>query len=244
MKLPARMRLQRMIALASDLSRRAAEESIAGGEVAVNGETVTKLGTTVDPANDRVTLRGVPLAISLRRTYLAFFKPKNVLVTKSDPKGRPTIWGSLKEWKGKLNSVGRLDFESEGLILLTDDGDFLNMLTHPRHEVWKAYRVRVKGEPKAAEMKQLADGVMLKDGRTLPARVKRVDRGGPNALIEISIREGRNRQVRRMFDAVGHRVIGLRRVSIGPVRLGRLKEGKWRYLSGKEIAELKARAKV
>ena len=166
-----------------------------------------------------------------------------MLVTKSDPQGRPIIWDGLAQWKDKLNSVGRLDFESDGLILLTDDGDFLNLLTHPKHEVWKVYRVRVKGEPTREELQTLKDGVKLTDGKTLPARVKRVDRGGTNALVEISIREGRNRQVRRMCDAIGHPVIKLRRIAIGPVRLGRLVEGKWRHLKGNEVAQLIAQSK-
>ena len=238
MKLPDRMRLQRMIALASELSRRAAEEAIANGDVAVNGEVVTKPGTTVDPRQDRVELRGRPISIQARRTYLAFFKPRDVLVTKSDPHGRPTIWDSLAEWKGKLNSVGRLDFESDGLILLSDDGDFINQLTHPKHEVWKVYRVRVKGEPTGEDVRRLKEGIKLSDGKALPARVKRVDKGGPNALMEIAIREGRNRQVRRMCDAIGCPVIRLRRIAIGPIRLGSLRTGKWRHLKAKEITKL------
>ena len=226
MKLPQKMRLQRMIALASDLSRRAAEDAIERGDVTVNGTVVTKLGTIADPLNDRVCLKGELLNLDVRRNYLAYFKPRNVMVTKSDPEGRTTIWDGLREWKGKLNSVGRLDFDSDGLLLLTDDGDFLNLLTHPKHEIWKVYRARVKGEPNPDAMKKLKEGVTLTDGKTLPAMVKRVDKGGPNAIVEVSIREGKNRQVRRMFDAIGHSVIKLRRIAIGSIRLGRLTEGK------------------
>jgi len=232
-----------MIALASDLSRRAAEDAISRGEVKVNGEVVTTLGSTVDPRRAIVTLSGKPLTLKLKRNYLAYFKPRDVLVTKSDPQGRPTIWDGLAQWKDKLNSVGRLDFESDGLLLLTDDGDFLNLLTHPKHEVWKVYRVRVKGEPSREQLQRLRDGVEIEDGKTLPARVKRVDKGGTNALIEISIREGRNRQVRRMCEAIGHPVIKLRRVAIGPIRLGGLKEGKWRHLRANEVAQLIAESK-
>lgn len=243
MKLPETMRLQRMIALASDLSRRAAEDAISHGEVTVDGEVVTTLGTTVDPRRAIVMVGGKPLSLKLQRNYLAYFKPRDVLVTKSDPHGRPTIWEGLAQWKGKLNSVGRLDFESDGLLLLTDDGDFMNLLTHPKHEVWKIYRVRVKGEPTRDKLQALKDGVKLSDGKTLPAKVKRVDHGGTNALLEIAIREGRNRQIRRMCDAIGHHVIKLRRVAIGPVRLGRLQVGKWRHLKGKEVAQLIAESK-
>lgn len=232
------MRLQRMIALSSDLSRRAAEEAISRGEVTVNGEVVTALGTTVDPLKDRVELCGNPLKISARRTYLAFFKPRDVLVTKSDPHHRPTIWDQLGELKRTLNAVGRLDFESDGLLLLSDDGNFINRLTHPKHEVWKIYHVRVKGVPDAPGMTALANGIELDDGMTLPARVKRLDKGTVNALLEIGIREGRNRQVRRMCDAVGCPVIKLRRVAIGPVQLGRLRPGRHRSLTAEEVEKL------
>ncbi|MFH1830562.1 MAG: pseudouridine synthase [Pseudomonadota bacterium] len=233
--MPTKIRLQRMIALSSELSRRSAEAAIKRGEVTVNGRVTTELGTSVDPLRDKVCLNGSPLFFKARRNYLAFFKPRNVLVTKHDPQSRPTIWDGLKEWKDKLNSVGRLDFDSDGLLLLTDDGDFLNLLTHPKHEIWKIYRVRVKGEPSAEDLKRLREGVKLSDGQTLPAKVKRVDKGGLNALLEISIREGRNRQVRRMCDAIGYPVIKLRRIAIGPIRLGSLKIGKWRHLKSAEV---------
>lgn len=237
--LPEKMRLQRMIALSSELSRRAAEEAIRRGEVTVNGSVATELGTTVDPSKDHVTLKGQLLKIGIHCHYLAFNKPRGVLVTKGDPHGRPTIWSYLGDRKKSLNSVGRLDFDSEGLLLLTDDGDLLNRLTHPRHEIWKTYLVRVNGEPDAHDFTRLKEGVMLKDGKTLPAKVCRVDHGDPNALIEISIREGRNRQLRRMFDAIGHPVTRLKRTSIGPVKLGRLKAGEWRPLRHSELTGLK-----
>ena len=183
------------------------------------------------------------LSLKTVRTYLAFFKPHNTMVTKSDPEGRPLIWDILPGLKEKLNSVGRLDFDSEGLIILTDDGDFINLLTHPRHEVWKTYSARVKGEPSQADLDLLKKGVELSDGPTIPARVRRIDEGGGNALIEISIREGRNRQVRRMFDAIGCPVIRLRRIAIGPVKLGRLTPGKWRTLKSFEVDGLRSGAK-
>lgn len=239
MKLPEKIRLQRMIALSSDLSRRAAEEAISRGEVSINGNVVTEPGITVNPFVDRVCLKGRLLCIVTKRKYLAYHKPKGFLVTKSDPFGRPMIWDRLKEWKGKLNAVGRLDFDSEGLILLTDDGDFINRLTHPRHEIWKTYRVWVRGEPSPKGLELLKNGVRLEDGKTLPARVsvKRMDED--NSLIEISIREGRNRQVRRMFAAIGCPVRSLERIAIGPVKLGRLKSGEWRELRSDEVRKLK-----
>lgn len=234
------MRLARMIALSSELSRRAAEKAITEGVVSVNGRVITVLSTVVDPRSDKVILRGCPLKLARRRTYIAFHKPRGCLVTKSDPQGRPTIWEHLKVWKEKLNSVGRLDFDSEGLLLLADDGDFINCLTHPRHEIWKTYRVRIKGEPNILSLRKLREGVELKGGRTLPARVRRVDQGDANALIEIAIREGKNRQVRRMFEAIGFPVTRLKRMAVGPVRLGGLKIGEWRYLRSREIAEIQS----
>ncbi len=233
------MRLARMIALSSSLSRRAAENAIASGEVSVDGEVVTAMGIVVDPASASVLLNGRPVSIPRTATYLAFNKPRGFIVTKSDPEGRPTIWKILDEWKDRLNSVGRLDYDSEGLIILTDDGDFINLLTHPSHEIWKTYRVRVKGEPGDREILKLREGIMLSDGRTLPGRVKRVDRGQSNALIEISIREGRNRQVRRMFEEIGFPVLSLKRTAIGGVKLGSLDAGEWRFLGGCEVEGLR-----
>lgn len=227
-----------MIALSSSLSRRAAEKAIVGGRVSVNGEKIAVLGTTVDPRLDRVMLDSSELAIKATGYYIAYNKPRGVLVTKSDPHGRPTVWDDLANFKDSLNSVGRLDFDSEGLLLLTNDGDFLNKLTHPRHEIWKTYRVRVKGEPTENSIERLKRGIELKDGKTLPAKVKRVDHGDENAVLEISIREGRNREVRRMCDAIHTPVIRLKRIAIGPVKIGRLKPGEWRYLKPHELETL------
>jgi len=227
-----------MIALSSELSRRSAEKAIAEGRVSVNGAVVTLPGTIVDPSKDNVCVDGKKLLIPQEHHYLAFYKPCGYLVTKSDPEGRPTIWDQLPEWKGRLNSVGRLDYNSDGLLILTDDGDFLNMLTHPRHEIWKTYRVRVKGVPEPMALEKLRKGVHLEDGLTLPAKVCRVDKGEPNALLEISIREGRNRQVRRMCDEVNLPVVRLTRVAIGDVVLGGLKPGQWRHLSKDEVKGL------
>lgn len=232
------MRLQRMIALSSELSRRAAEKAIAEGRVTVNGEAVTALGTAIDPRSDRVCLDGRALRLEARRNYLAFHKPRGVLVTKSDPHGRPTIWDNLGDLKKRLDSVGRLDFDSDGLLLLTDDGDLLNKLTHPRHEIWKVYKVRVRGVPDVAAMKRLQNGVILEEGKTLPAKVRRVDQGDPNALLEIGLREGKKRQIRRMCKEIGFPVVRLTRTSIGPVRLGFLKPGRWRHLKPYEVAKL------
>jgi pseudouridine synthase len=233
------MRLQKLIALTTELSRRTAEQAIAKGLVTVNGTVVTVMGTTVDPLKDKVYFKGRPLRTPERFYYLAFYKPRRVLVTKNDPEGRPTIWEYLESWKGKLNSAGRLDFESEGLILLTNDGEMLNALTHPRHEIFKIYEAKVRGVPAKETLDNLKNGVRLDDGKTLPAEVRVLSVKESNAWIEISIREGRYRQIRRMCEAVGHDVLKLKRVSVGPIRLARMKPGEWRFLSQKEVSSLR-----
>jgi len=230
-----------MIALSSELSRRAAEKAILAGRVKVNGEVVTKMGTIVDPSADRVLVGETRLEIAKERTYIAYHKPRGFIVTKSDPQGRPTIWDGLSEWKGKLNSVGRLDFDSEGLLILTDDGDFINRLTHPRHEVWKTYRAETKRAPDDLSLGRLREGIALSDGMTLPASVRRMSGGCRGFATEISIREGRNRQVRRMFEKIGFPVLRLVRTAVGPVELGKLKPGAWRFLSSKEVSKLEGR---
>lgn len=232
------MRLNRLIALASDLSRRAADAAIARGEVTVNGRIVTKLGEVVDAHNDRVELKGVLLKPPQDRIYVAFHKPAGCLVTKSDPHGRPTIWDIVPQFKQRLNAVGRLDFATEGLILLTDDGHFTQIVTHPRHSIWKRYEVRVSGFPTATTLKALADGVMLKEGRTSPARVSELSKERAATWLAIEIQEGWNRQVRRMCAEVGHTVLRLRRTAIGGIQLGKLKPRRFRMLGAEEIAGL------
>ena len=233
-----------MIALSSELSRRAAEQAIENGDVTLNDEVVTKLGTLVNVHTDIVKLKGTKLIISSKRRYLAYNKPRCMMVTKSDPEGRSTIWDDLKDFKKSLNTVGRLDFDSEGLILLSDDGDFINKLTHPRHEIWKTYRVWVRGKPSNEDLAKLKNGVSIQGGKTLPAKLKVHSREDNNSLLEISIREGKNRQVRRMFEAVGFTVRSLKRISIGPVKLGRLTTGKWRELSPDEVKSLISLSKI
>lgn len=232
------MRLQKLIALATDLSRRAAEEAIAKGEVTVNGAVVTVMGTTVDPSVDKVCLRGRLVRTPERFSYLAFYKPRRVVVTKSDPEGRRTIWDYLESWKERVNSAGRLDYESEGLLLLTNDGEMLNSLTHPRHEILKVYVAKVRGEPPQETIEKLKSGIRLEEGKTLPAEIKVVRVEENNTWLQIGIREGKYRQIRRMCETVGHPVLKLKRVSIGPVRLGQMKAGEWRFLSQKEIYNL------
>jgi 23S rRNA pseudouridine2605 synthase len=231
-------RLQKVLAQAGIASRRSAERLIVAGRVSVNGTIVTTLGTKVDPAEDAIKVDGKRIAARPSgRTYLALYKPRGVVTTMSDPEGRPTVKDFLRGIKARVYPVGRLDYASEGLLLLTDDGALARELMHPSRGVEKTYLAKVKGEPDRDALSRLSRGIPLDGKRTGPARV-RVARGGDNAWIEITIAEGRNRQVRRMLQAVGHPVQRLRRVAYGGVTLGRLPIGHHRVLIETEIAGL------
>jgi 23S rRNA pseudouridine2605 synthase len=225
-------RLQKVLAQAGVGSRRACEELIAAGRVLVNGE-VAVLGRRVDPGADRVAVDGVPVAVRPGLVYYALNKPAGVISTTSDPQGRPAVTG-LVPADPRVHPVGRLDADSEGLLLLTNDGDLTYRLTHPRFGVAKEYLVAVEGTLQRGALRQLREGVVLEDGRTAPARVAPI---GPNGL-RITIHEGRNRQVRRMCDAVGHPVRRLVRTRIGPVRIGTLAPSEWRELTAREVRAL------
>lgn len=229
-------RLQKVLAKAGVGSRRAVEEMIAAGRIKVNG-TKAVLGRRVDALKDVVEVDGsrVPLGADLR--YYMLNKPVGVVSTADDPEGRPTVLEYV-EVPDRLWPVGRLDIDTEGLIVLTNDGDLTHHLTHPSFEVPRTYLAEVKGSVKERTLRTLARGVDLEDGTTAPAQVDLLDRMAGSALIEITIHEGRNRQVRRMFDAVGHPVVRLARTAVGPVRLGRLKPGDLRRLSPEEVRSL------
>jgi pseudouridine synthase len=220
------------------LSRRAADKAIEDGHVIVDGEVVTRQGLVIDPSINVVEVKGKKLEAPKEFIYIMFHKPRGYLVTKSDPKGRPTIWDLLKDIKSDVNSVGRLDFDSEGLLLLTNDGKFLYALTHPKHEVWKLYQVKVKGIPSADSIAKLKEGVDLEDGKTAPSQAKIIKQESDGAWMEISIREGKYRQIRRMCEAVGHKVIRLRRIGVGSLRLERLKVFERRNLKPLEVHQL------
>ncbi len=231
-------RLQKVLAHAGISSRRAAERLIVEGRVSVNGSVVTELGTKVDAERDAIKVDGKRVgAPPSGRTYLALHKPRGVVTTLSDPEGRPTVKDFLRGIKARVYPVGRLDFHSEGLLILTDDGTLARNLMHPSRGVEKTYLAKVKGQPDPDVLLRLSRGIPLDGKRTGPAKV-RVVRRGDNAWIEITIGEGRNRQVRRMFQAVGHPVSRLRRLEYGGVLLGRLLAGQLRPLSEAEIAEL------
>ena len=231
-------RLQKLISQAGITSRRAAEELILAGRVAVNGRVVTELGSKADPANDRITVDGKPLAFASHKLHILLNKPAGYMTTLDDPKGRPLVTDLLKGIGERVYPVGRLDYNTEGLLLLTNDGDWANRLMHPRHEVEKEYFVRVRGKVAEQQLKRLADGVDLEEGKTAPAKVRLVKDGEQNDWISITIHEGRNRQVRRMCEAVSLSVVRLRRVRYGAIGLGSLKPGEFRHLSEAEVSEL------
>jgi 23S rRNA pseudouridine2605 synthase len=225
-------------------SRRAADALIAAGAVRVNGRRPPPEGTLIDPDIDEVTVEGRSIAAPARHRYLLLNKPAGVLVTASDPVGRSTVFDLLGEdGGGRLFAVGRLDMDTKGLLILTDDGELSNRLAHPRHKVTKEYVATVSGVPGERDLRRLRHGLELEDGLTAPASAElvRVGRGGLTEL-RIVIHEGRNRQVRRMLEAIGHPARDLVRVGFGPVRLGRLKEGSWRRLRNQEVDALRRAA--
>ncbi len=235
------IRLQRFLAQAGVASRRKAEELIVAGRVKVNGQVVTELGTKVDPDQDKVFLGGKRL-LAERPVYLMLNKPRGYVTTLSDPEGRPTIRDLLAGVRGRVYPVGRLDFHSEGLLLLTDDGDLARDLMHPSRGVAKTYLAKVRGRPSPEALDRLRSGVPIEGRRSLPAQARLV-RPGDNSWVEVTVVEGRRHQVRLMLDAVGHPVQRLRRVGYGGLELGRLPVGRLRPLLPEEVAVLRRAAR-
>ena len=234
------MRLQKYMAMCGVAARRKCEEIIAAGRVAVNGETITQMGTQVEDG-DVVTLDGRIITPEEEKRYILYHKPAGEVTTVSDDKGRETVMDRFADFPVRLYPVGRLDYDSEGLLLLTNDGELAQRLTHPSCEVDKVYLARVTGQLSEEEIHRLRAGVVLDDGfRTSPAKVNVIRVETFASAVLITIHEGHNRQVRRMMEAVGHKVLLLRRVRFGPLELGDLRRGEWRELSAEEIARLKA----
>ncbi|KKO52031.1 pseudouridine synthase [Paenibacillus sp. DMB20] len=236
-------RLQKIMAQAGIASRRKCEELILEGKVQVNGETVTALGTKADPDEDIITVNGKPIK-NEKKVYVMLNKPKGVITSASDPEGRKIVSDYLKGIKERVYPIGRLDYDTEGLLLLTNDGEFANLLSHPKYHVPKTYLATVKGVPHGTELDKLRAGIMLEDGMTSPAEVeyKDVDPDNKQSVISITIHEGRNRQVRRMFEAISHPVIRLKRISFGDLLLQNLKRGVYRHLTPDEINTLRQMA--
>ena len=240
------VRLQKLISEAGLASRRAAEQLIADGRVMVNGVTVRELGTRADPVADDVRVDGRRLPRPERR-HILLFKPRGYVSTRVDPQKRPTVIDLLERAKirGYFYPVGRLDYDSDGLIILTNDGAFAERLMHPRYELERAYEARVRGVPDEKSLDRLRKGISIEGERTQPARItlQHVSEGKavPQAVIEVVLKEGRNRQVRRMFEAIGHPVYRLTRVRIGSIRIGHMKPGDMRELTPREIDSLTSR---
>lgn len=209
----------------------------------MDGRVVTTLGTQVDPQTSVIEVDGKRVTVDVARVCILLNKPHGCVTTRRDPQGRPTVMNLLPREYQHLHPVGRLDFDTEGLLLLTNDGELTNALTHPRHEVSKTYRARVRGRISRDALKQLERGVVLSvsggDGPTAPARVKVISQNERVSVIEIEIHEGRKRQVRRMCEFVGHPVLALQRVRIGDLTLGKLKPGEYRRLTEAEIEKLR-----
>ncbi len=242
----AGIRLQKILSMAGLASRRAAETLIQDGRVTVNGRAVTALGSRADLATDDVRLDGRRVKRPARHRYLAVHKPRGYVTTRRDPQRRKTILDLIPDVEDYLYPVGRLDYESEGLLLLTNDGELAALLMHPRHGVSRVYEATVRGVPSAARLRRLAGGMPLTGRRTAPASVRllagRAGMRSGEARVRIVLREGRNRQVRRMFDAIGHPVRRLRRTELGPLRLRGLKPGGVRDLAAAEVAALRRAA--
>jgi pseudouridine synthase len=251
----AQMRLQRFLAQAGVASRRQSEELIVDGKVRVNGRVVTELGTKVDPDRDKVVVSGRRLVAAQQR-HLVLCKPKGYVTTLSDPEGRPTVMDLLGERARGLYPVGRLDFNTDGVLLLTNDGDLAHALMHPSGGIEKTYHAKLHGMVTAEEIQRLRDGVVLPEApaesaragrerprdagrKTAPATVRLLAETGRNTWLEITISEGRNRQIHRMCEAIGHQLLKLSRVAYGPVKVRDMKPGDWRPLAAKELEELR-----
>jgi 23S rRNA pseudouridine2605 synthase len=238
------IRLQKILSQAGVASRRAAEKLIADGRVSVNGRTIHEMGVKADPAADDIRVDGRRVRAAERLRYILLNKPKGYVTTRSDPERRRTVMDLLSGVREYVYPVGRLDYDSEGLLLLTNDGDLAARLTHPRHGVERTYEARVAGTPDDEALTRLRKGIPLDGHRTQPATVVLVPprRRDDDAVLLLTIREGRNRQVRRMCEAVGHPVQTLKRTKVGPLSDRRLKPGEWRELKPDEVAALKKAA--
>lgn len=233
-------RLNKYLASCGVASRRESEKLILDGRVKVNGKVVKELGTQVNEVNDRVSVDGVQVKPVQDYSYIMMYKPKGCVTTMKDDKGRKTVYSYLEDLNiPHLVPVGRLDYDTEGLLLLTNDGELVHALTHPSHEVPKTYIVKVEGEVLEHKLAQLRKGVVIDGVKTAKAKVKLIEFKDNISRFEMTIHEGRNRQIRKMFEAVGEEVIFLKRVSVGNVRLGGLARGTYRYLNDDEIEYLK-----
>ena len=233
------MRLQKFIAHSGITSRRKAEELIKQGRVKVNNKIITEMGLEINPSLDRVYIDNEQISYENSLVYVMLNKPEGYVTTLSDEHGRPTVIDLIDDIPQRIYPVGRLDYDSSGLLILTNDGSLTYQLTHPKHEVVKTYIVTVKGIPEEKKLSRLRAGVDIGDYITAPASVEVIKKDRQYCCLAVKIHEGKNRQVRKMFDAVGHPVQRLKRIAVGEIKLDKLPRGKWRYLTEEEIGYLK-----
>lgn len=232
------VRLQKYLADCGIASRRKAEQLISQGDVSVDGKTITEMGYKLDPAHHEVRFRGTLVTPRKTHTYILLNKPKGYVTTMSDPQGRPIVTSLLKGIEARVFPVGRLDIDTEGALLLTDDGDLAHRILHPRHESTKTYEVLVKGLVNKADIRKLEQGIEIDGKKTWPATISTVKKQGAACLLVITIHEGRKRQIRKMFAAIGHPVINLKRIAYGKLQLGSLKSGTYRILSSEDMKKV------
>ena len=232
-------RLQKVLAKAGMASRRKAEKFIEDGIITVNGVVVTELGTKVNPDKDSIKVNGKLITHIEPKVYIMLNKPKGYITTLNDPQKRPIVTDLIKDIKQRVFPVGRLDYDTEGILLLSNDGDLAHKLLHPSSKVLKTYLLETCGMLSPSEIRKLKSGIELSDGLTAPAQLNLIKRTKGKSRWEISIYEGRKRQVKRMFEGIGHSIYGLKRVRFGPLGLGGLKPGKYRFLTDREIRGLK-----
>lgn len=236
------IRLNKYLSQSGVASRREADKLIQSGRVRVNGKVVSILGSKIDDAEDLVEVDGKKIATKRKLVYLALNKPVGYVVSRKDPAGRPTVMDLIPRSMQYLYPVGRLDYDSRGLLLLTNDGELAFRLMHPRYGIKKVYLVEVKGDPGKETIEKLRKGIFLEGKKTAPSLVSKLKGSPDRALMKIEIKEGRKREIRKMCAAVGYPVLDLQRIEIGGVKLDRLKPGKWRDLTSKEIDLLKNKA--
>ncbi len=233
------IRLNKYLAQSGVASRREADRLIQEGRVSVNGEAVCDLGIKIDDEKDQIKVNGRKIRLARKHVYLMLHKPPGLLVTMKDPFNRPTVVDLIPEAGTRIFPVGRLDFSSEGLLLLTSDGELAHRLMHPRYQIEKVYLTAVRGIPAEKSLEKMKKGVYLDGKKTAPAKVSVLDRNDKKSLLKIAIHEGRKREVRRMCQTLGHSVVSLKRIQFGRLTLGRLKRGEYRHLSQYEIDFLK-----
>jgi pseudouridine synthase len=238
------IRLNKYLAQAGVASRREVDRMIAEEKIKVNGQIIQTLGHKIDDEKDKVEVGGKTIEREEEIVYLILNKPPGYLVTLKDPYKRPTVKELLPSLKLRIFPVGRLDYDSEGLLLLTNDGELAHRLAHPRYKVTKTYLVEVQGVPDSSKISRLEKGIILEGKKTAPARIARLRGSSKKTLLKVEIYEGRKREVKKMFEAIGHRVLHLKRVGFGSVRLGTLKTGNWRFLTHREVRDLKSKVKI